>query len=293
MKRLKKILREPLLHFLVLGAGIFVLFGAVGDTRDEKSDRIVVSAGKIENLVELWRRTWQRPPTQQELEGLIEDHIKEEVLYREALALGLDQDDTIIRRRLRQKMEFLVEDVAAAAEPTEAELQAYLEKNPDAFRVPPLVTFSHIYLSRDRRGASVHRDAERLRIRLVGSAGRVDPAALGDPFLLPHDFKALPEYEVVKLFGREFTARLLELKPGQWTGPVESGYGVHLVFIRERTEPQTPELADVRDAVSREWLAARRREANEAFLRRLREKYTVIVEEPEVAGRGPKTAEAR
>ena len=293
MKRLKNFFREPLVHFLVLGAGIFVLFGAVGDARDDKSDRIVVSAGKIENLAKLWRRTWQRPPTPQELEGLIEDHIKEEILYREALALGLDRDDTIIRRRLRQKMEFLVEDIAAAAEPTEAELQAYLEKNPDAFRVPPSVTFSHIFLNQDRRGEAAHRDAERLRIRLVGSTGRVDPAALGDPFLLPHDFKALPEYEVVKLFGREFAARLLELKPGQWTGPVESGYGVHLVFIRERTEPQTPELADVRDAVSREWLAARRREANEAFLRRLREKYTVIVEEPEWAGRGPKTAEAR
>ncbi|MFQ6024685.1 MAG: peptidyl-prolyl cis-trans isomerase [Acidiferrobacterales bacterium] len=278
---MKRLLREPLIHFLVLGAGIFALFGAVGDARDDKPDRLVVSAGKIENLVELWSRTWQRPPTPQELEGLIEDHIKEEVFYREARALGLDQDDTIIRRRLRQKMEFLVEDVAAAAEPTEAELQAFLAANPEIFRVGATMSFTHIYLNRDKRGDAARRDAERLRIRLVGSTGRIDPAALGDPFLLPHDFEALPENEVVKLFGREFAARLLELKPGQWTGPVESGYGVHLVFIRERTEPQTPELAEVRDAVSREWREARRREANAAFYQRLREKYTVTIDRSE------------
>jgi hypothetical protein len=290
---MKRLLREPLIHFLVLGAGIFILFGAVGDVRDEKSDRIVVSAGKIENLAKLWRRTWQRPPTAEELDGLIVDHVKEEVFYREARVLGLDLDDTIIRRRLRQKMEFLVEDVAAAAEPTEAELQAFLEKNPDAFRVPPLVTFSHIFLNQDRRGEAAHRDAERLLGELGKGNGRIDPAALGDPFLLPHDFKVLPENEVVKLFGQEFAARLLELKPGQWTGPVESGYGVHLVFIRERTEPQTGELAEVRDAVSREWREARRREANATFYQRLRERYTVIVESPGPAGIGPKAAEAR
>ncbi len=290
---MKRLLREPLLHFLILGAGIFVLFSTVGDVQDEKSDRIVVSAAKIENMAKLWKRTWQRPPTQQELEGLIEDHIKEEVLYREALALGLNQDDTIIRRRLRQKMEFLVEDVAAVAKPTEAELQVFLEKNPTMFRVQGRVSFSHIFLDQDRRGEAAHRDAESLRIRLVGSTGRVDPAALGDPFLRPHDFKALPENEVVKLFGREFAARLLELKPGQWTGPVESGYGVHLVHVRERTEGRLPELADVRAAVRREWLAARRREANAAFLRRLRDKYTVIVERPQRSGGDLKTAKAK
>ena len=290
---MKRLLREPLLHFLILGAGIFVLFSAVGDVRDEKSDRIIVSAKKIENLAKLWKRTWQRPPTQQELEGLIEDHIKEEVLYREALALGLNQDDTIIRRRLRQKMEFLVEDVVAEADPTNGELQVFMEKNPTVFRVQGRVSFSHIYLSRDRRGASVHRDAERLLRELGNGNGRVDPPKLGDPFLLPHKYQSLSETEIVKLFGQEFGARVLDLELGRWTGPVESGYGVHLVHVRERTEGHLPKLADVREAVRREWLADRRRGANAAYLRRLRDKYTVIVERPQRSGGDLKTAKAR
>jgi hypothetical protein len=244
-------------------------------------------------MAELWKRTWQRPPTQQELQGLIEDHIKEEVLYREALALGLNQDDTIIRRRLRQKMEFLVEDVAAGVEPTDSELQAFLDKNPTVFRVQGKVSFSHIYLSRDRRGGSVHRDAERLLRELGNGNGRVDPAKMGDPFLLPHNFQSLRETEVVKLFGQVFGARVLDLELGRWTGPVESGYGVHLVLVRERTEGRLPQLADVRGAVQREWLAARRREANEAFLRRLRNKYTVIVEQTNSSSGDLKTAKAR
>jgi hypothetical protein len=126
MGRLQKIPREPLLHFLVLGAGLFVLFGLVGTPSEAPKDRIMVSAAKIENLAQLFERIWRRPPTAAELDGLIEDHVKEEILYREALALGLDQDDTVIRRRLRQKMEFVSEDIATQAEPTEAELQAFL-----------------------------------------------------------------------------------------------------------------------------------------------------------------------
>ncbi len=119
-------LREPLLHFLLLGTGLFVLSGFLGEPTPSDS-RVVVTPGHVERLVETWRRTWQRPPTAQELEGLIEDHIKEEILYREAIAMGLDRDDTIIRRRLRQKMEFLAEDIAAQDEPAEEELELFLE----------------------------------------------------------------------------------------------------------------------------------------------------------------------
>ncbi len=286
-------IREPLVHFLVLGAGLFLLSSLVGDRAGERSDRIVVTAGHTEHLVQGWTRTWQRPPTSQEMEGLIEDYIKEEILYREALAMGLDKNDTIIRRRLRQKMEFLAEDVTAQAEPTDEELQTYLEMNPETFRVGATMSFTHIYLNRDKRGDAARRDAERLLARLAAGDGRVDPAKFGDPFLLPQEYKSLPESEVAKLFGREFTTRLLALKLGQWAGPVESGYGVHLVLLRQRAEGRTLELAEVRDAVRREWLAARRREANEAFLRRFRERYTVIVENPEAAGMRSQTAEAR
>lgn len=283
-----KLFREPLLHFLILGAGLFLLFGAVADRTGERVDQIVVSSGQIDHLVEVWTKTWQRPPTSGELQGLIKDYIKEEILYREARAMGLDKDDTIIRRRLRQKMEFLAEDVAAAAEPTDEQLRAFLEENRDKFRVERGVTFSHVYLNRERRGTALAGDAERLLIELGKSDGRVDPAKLGDPFLMPREYRSVPESEVAKLFGRAFASRLLELEPGRWAGPVESGYGVHLVLVRERTERRLPQLAEVRETVRREWFAGRRREANEAFYRYLREKYTVIVEEPEWADKAPR-----
>ena len=258
-----KLFREPLLHFLILGAGLFLLFGAVADRTGERVDQIVVSSGQIDHLVEVWTKTWQRPPTSGELQGLIKDYIKEEILYREARAMGLDKDDTIIRRRLRQKMECLAEDVAAAAEPTDEQLRAFLEENRDKFRVERGVTFSHVYLNRERRGTALAGDAERLLIELGKSDGRVDPSKLGDPFLMPREYRSVPESEVAKLFGRAFASRLLELEPGRWAGPVESGYGVHLVLVRERTERRLPQLAEVRETVRREWFAGRRREAND------------------------------
>jgi hypothetical protein len=156
------LLREPLLHFFVAGVALFAVWEGRSSAGAARADRIVVSAATVETLAGNWARIRQRPPTPTELEGLIDDHIREEVLYREALALGLDKDDTIIRRRLRQKLEFVSEDVAAQVEPTEAQLEAYLSQNPDAFRVDPRHAFRHVYLSPGRRGAALGRDAERL-----------------------------------------------------------------------------------------------------------------------------------
>ncbi len=161
-----KLVREPLVHFLLLGLGLFVLFGIVGDSDDAPTGRIEVSAARIAQLNEIFTRTWQRSPTEQELEGLIEDHIREEVYYREALAMGLDRDDTIVRRRLRQKLEFFTDDLVAAVDPTEEQLEAYLSEHADAFRVPAQLSFRQIYFNRDRRGKQATHDAESLLKRL-------------------------------------------------------------------------------------------------------------------------------
>ncbi len=279
--KLMQILREPLFHFLVLGAGIFLISGLLRNTEADKPDRIVVTAGHIEQISEGWSRTWQRPPTPQELEELIEDYIKEEVFYRKALAIGLDRDDTIIRRRLRQKMEFLSEDMGSVAEPNEKELQTFLDTHPEAFRIGKQVSFSHVYFNPDSRGDSLIRDTESIRAKLVEDNGTVNESELGDPFPLPHNFEMLPEDEVVKLFGHKFAAQLLNLELNTWKGPVESGYGMHLVFVRERNERRTPELAEVRGEVKREWLAAQRNKAKETLYRQLRERYTISVELPE------------
>jgi PPIC-type PPIASE domain len=288
MTRLQKILREPLLHFLVLGAGLFLLFGVVGESADERPDRIVVSAAKVENLAGLFERTWRRPPTRAEIDGLIEDHIKEEILYREAIALGLEQDDIVIRRRLRQKMEFISEDVARPAEPTADELQAFLAEH-DRFREPSRVSFAQVYLSPDRRGEDAWGDAERLLVAL--DAGQSDPAEAGDPFLLERDYRDLAAPDVERLFGGAFGAEVAELPVGRWSGPVESGYGLHLVLVRERIPARLPDLAEVRDAVANEWRSVRQEEANRAFYERLRAGYEVTVERPASAGRPTSVAE--
>jgi hypothetical protein len=278
MTGFRNILREPLLHFLVLGAGLFVLFGVVGEPAEERSDRIVVTEAKIDNLAELFERTWRRPPTPEELDGLIADHVKEEVFYREALALGLEADDPVIRRRLRQKMEFISEDVAEQAEPTEDELRAFLAEHRDRFRTPARISFVQVYLSSERRGRDTEGDAERLLASL--STGAADAAESGDPFLLEREFRDLAPYDVERLFGRPFAERLAGLPIGSWSGPVASPYGLHLILVRERTEGGLPELEEVRDAVALEWRAAQRQAVNEAFYEGLRERYEITIERP-------------
>ena len=278
MDRLRTILREPLLHFVVLGAGLFGLFGVVAAPSEEQPGQIVVSAAKVENLAQLFEQSWRRPPTPAELDGLIEDHIKEEILYREALALGLDDDDIVIRRRLRQKMEFISEDMALRTEPSEDELRAVLTEQADRFREPPRLSFSQVYLSPDRRGGDVERDARRLLSAL--RAGSADPAAAGDPFLLEREYRLLAPREIEGLFGQGFAAEVFGLSPGGWSGPIESGYGLHLVAVHEITPSRLPDLDEVRDAVTLEWRAARVAEANSAFYEGLRARYEVTVESP-------------
>ncbi len=291
-----KLLKEPLLQFLALGAGLFLLYGLVDDSGGHSPDTIVVTAGQTERLAEGFRRTWQRPPTREELDGLVEEHIKEEVYYREALAMGLDRDDTIVRRRLRQKLEFLADDIGDAIDPTDAELASYLEAHPDDFRIAAHVSFDQVYLSRDRRGPAAERDAANLLARLQASA--VTPgelASLGDGFLLPLSYERVSEDEILSRFGNEFTAGLVELPVGGWAGPVESGFGLHLVRINERLASVSPALNDIRQLVEREWRNARRRETSEAFYQSLRGRYAIEIESPTATGEdsGAEVAEVR
>jgi len=277
----RRLLREPLVHFLLLGAGLFILFSIVGDSDEVPTGSIVVSAGQVAQLKEAFARTWQRPPTEEELDGVIENHIREEVYYREALAMGLDRDDTIVRRRLRQKLEFFTEELVAAVDPTEEQLANYLDEHADAFRIPSRVSFQQIYFNRDRRGEQATRDAESLLARLNEASSHVEPTAFGDSLMLPGEYDLIPEPEVARLLGSEFAAALAGLPVGSWSGPVESGFGLHLVLIHERQPGSLPALAEVREAVEREWRNVRRKETAESFYAGLRERYEVDVERVE------------
>ena len=275
---MKRILKEPLLHVLLLGAGLFIAYGLWSKPGSSAPGQIVVTAGQIEHLAAGFAKTWQRPPTEAEIKGLIDDWVREEIATREAMALGLDKDDTVIRRRLRQKLEFVSEDIAAQTEPTDADLNAYLKAHPESFRVEPSFTFSQVYLNPERHGNNLARDTARLLAQLKQAGGEADISTLGDSLLLEQTFHSVPTSEVGKQFGEEFAAGLAELSPGQWQGPIESGYGVHLVLVSERMEGRLPALAEVRDVVRREWDNARRLEGNGKFYQELLERYTVTVE---------------
>jgi hypothetical protein len=278
---MKRILREPLLHFLLLGTVIFAAYGLVSKRGSNEPGKIVISEGQIAAMAEGFTRTWRRPPTRDELEGLIKDRVQEEVYCREAMALGLDKEDTVIRRRLRQKMEFVSDDIAAFAEPSDEELSTYLKAHADTFGVQRQFTFSQVYLNPERHGENLVQDTAELLAQLQKPGDHVDLSELGDSFMLEHKFQSLPASEIVRQFGENFAARLGELSLGQWSGPVESGYGIHLVRVSERTEGRLPELAEVRDAVRREWANTRRLEANEKFYQELLKRYAVTIQRVE------------
>jgi hypothetical protein len=282
---MRRILGEPLLHFAVLGVLLFALFRMLGDPRDTAPQRVVVTTGQIQRLAETWRRTWQRPPTRAELDGLVEEYVREEILYREALALGLDRDDTIVRRRLRQKMEFLSEDLGTPAQASEEELQSFLEAHPERFRMEARFSFRQVFLSSERRGeASALLLAAPLVVALQEDPGGADADAAGDPLPLRAELSDASESEVKRTFGNDFAEALRDVAPGRWQGPIASAYGLHLVFVRARTPARHPTLDEIRERVQSEWLVQRRREANESVYRRFRERYEVVIEEVGAAG---------
>jgi parvulin-like peptidyl-prolyl isomerase len=285
MTLLRRLLREPLLHFLALGALLFLFFEWKGGGSGPASTRIAITPGLVEHLASGFTRTWQRPPTEAELKGLIDEHVKEEIAAREATAMGLDRDDAIIRRRLRQKMEFLVEDAVDQTPPTDVELQAWLGNHEDAFQAESRVAMRQVYVSAEKRGASARADAEKLLARLRSAVPSPKPDALGAASMIPRALALGPLSGVTRAFGSEFAAKVDALVPGQWSGPVESPYGLHLVLVTERVAAARPALADVRPVVEREYLAERRKAQLQALYERLLQKYTVTIEMPKEDGK--------
>jgi hypothetical protein len=274
--------REPLVHFLAIGAGLFLFWHFAGDRLAPRAERVIITPGHVERLAQQWTRTHLRPPTAAELAGLVEQEIDEEIRYREAVAMGLDRDDLVIRKRLAVKMEFLTDDLAAAANPTEEQLQAFLRQHPNKFSTESLTNFAQVYLDRSRRGEGAPAEAERL-LALLNDKAAPDWKTLGDPLPLPNEYESAAPAEVARLFGRDFPRKLSALPVGRWSGPVESGYGLHLVLVRGRTAGQTPPLDEVRDAVLSEWQLAQREELNANFRRQRRAKYVVTVQWPDWA----------
>lgn len=276
--------REPLLHFLVFGALLFILHGVFRGDDANRTDSIVVTRGDVQQLLAIFQKQWQRSPTPAELQGLVQSHIREEVLYREALAMGLDQDDTILRRRLVQKLEFLTEDLASQAEPTDAELRAYLRDNAERFRIPARLQFRQVYLSPEAHGERVEAEAQQLLNTLRRSD--IHAAELGDSSLLPHELADASQAEVARTFGEIFASALFALDGTGWQGPLQSSYGLHLVRVESRTESRLPDLFEIRDDVAREVGHERRVQFKDAFYRQLLTRYDVEIEPFDVEAEG-------
>ncbi len=268
--------KEPLLHFLIIGAVIFVVFTVVNKEEATVSgNKIVISSAEIERLSDNWSKKLNRPPTETELQGLIESYIKEEVYYREALALGLDQNDTILRRRLMQKMEFLSNDLADLNQPDESELNKYFVDNQGKYKLPARMSFTHIYFSLDKRGAMALEDSKKVLSEL--NVPRAPER--GDSFMMEYDFIQETPFEVVRLFGKGFAEELFTLGINTWQGPIESGYGLHLVRISEKVDSRMPELASVIDKVRTDLMFEQRQKMNKEIYEKFKERYEIVVED--------------
>jgi hypothetical protein len=273
----RRILREPLVHFLAIGALMFAVYAVVSD-RPRDPDAIVVGQGQVDMMTAVFERTWQRAPTPEEVKSLIDGYVRDEIFYREGVALGLDRGDQLIRRRVRQKLEFFAESTNGVQEPSDAELQAYLDSHRTRYVIPARVTFRQVYL-----GAEADADLPRL-VAQLNRLGDSDAATnLGRATQLDARMDHAQEADITRSFGEQFAVALSAMKPGEWRGPVASAYGLHLVLVSERVEERPPILDEVREIVKRDWLRDRFLEANERYYADLHARYPVRIEDPRVA----------
>lgn len=274
--KLSATLSNPLLQFFVAGLVIFGLYAWQGEASQEGGqDQIVITQAEQRNLVSLFENTWRRQPNEDERKGLIEERLQQELLYREALALELDRDDVVIRRRLAQKIEFIVDDMAAGRSPTDEELAAFLKQNQERYATEPKLSFRQVFLSAERRGPALIEDANRVLKELQAGS---DPLSFGDPTVLPQGMRASTLSSVERVFGGEFSAALAEVPNGSWVGPVQSTFGAHLVQVLERQAVQAATLDTARAQLERDWRETERQRARDAYIRTLKEKYSISIE---------------
>ncbi len=280
--KLTRLTREPLLQFLLIGACIYGAYALYGAPEEGLADRtIIVDEARIVGFVNEWESRWNRPPTRQELDSVISAYVREHVLSRQALAMGLGEDDPITRRRLAQKLEFLTNNIALIKEPDEGELEQYFQDNQDLYRDPDLITFAHVFIDPDLREEATLDDAAELLAELQ-AAGEPDATTLdaGDRFMLQNYYPAAAEMDIRRQLGSGFSAAVMRLEPGQWHGPVLSGYGTHLVYVYSFNEAPAPEFAPVQDEVLANWQTEQQETFNAAFFESLKSRYDIVIAEP-------------
>ena len=274
-----RLLKEPLVHFIAAGSVLFVVAGWLGESESADSTRqVLIGEGEVRWLTETWSRQRQRQPSRDELQDLIGELVREELLAREARELGLDKDDTIVRRRLAQKLMFLVEDTAQLQEPTSTELRRLYDAKPHLFQEEARVTLVHVFFDPGRR-ADAAGDARQALRKLMRLGAAADLAEFGDGSLVQSEFHDTDEQMLAAQLGPEFARAVFALQPGTWQGPVQSSYGAHLVRVTELNAGRRRGFEDVREALAERWHEERRREQAERYFDGLEEKYEVILDE--------------
>jgi hypothetical protein len=281
-ERVMKLLQEPLLHFLAAGAVLFGVYAWIngGEENGEASRarQVHIGEGEVQWLKQTWAQRWQREPNREELRGLVTELLKEQLLAREARDMKLDEDDMIVRRRLAQKLTFLIEDTLRRAEPNDDDLRRFYEARPERFRSEARVSFTHVYFSPARR-RDVVADASNALIELREAGGTERAPSMGDRLLLEPVFHDETEQTLATMFGRDFAAAVLRLEPGTWSGPVRSGYGLHLVRVSSLQHSIARPFAEVRAQVLEEWRREQESAASTQYFAQLRKKYDVVLDE--------------
>jgi hypothetical protein len=290
-------LREPLVHFLLIGMALFVGYRALNPSPEAgvQSNRIELTEDDLRQMSVAWLAQGRPAPTPEQMGHLVEQKVREEILYREALALGLDKDDTIVKRRLAQKMEFLAEDLSALREPTGIELEAWFQNNSERFALPPRVSFRHLYFSPDRRGPQARTDSEQVLGTITHEPADTPTAALADPFMFQDTYGDRAPEQLVGLFGLNFAQEIFKLKPGSWQGPIESGYGWHLVWIDSLAPKRVPAFEEIEAQVKTAWIEEQRAEFKRQAFEGMRARYEIFLPAPETktaTGNGPSPAKA-
>jgi len=266
--RLTRLLKEPLIQFLIIGGFIYGAYALFGTPEEDFRDTtIVVDSNRINSMISQWEARWNRAPTRKEIDGLIQQYIHEDVLYRQAVAMGLNEDDPITRRRMAQKLEFLTSDLALMQQPSEGELEQYFQENQASYQDPDMISFSQIFIDPDaREDATLDDAAEILEALRAAGEPTEELLQLGDRFMLQNYFASATELDIRRQLGSGFSEVVMDLEPGQWHGPVLSGYGVHLVYVYD-------------SRVLEDWHAVKREEFNAQFLESLKSRYEIVIDE--------------
>ena len=277
---LKRYAREPLVHFILIGAVLFAVYNALHSKESASSDskKIVLTADDVDQISLMWQAQGRPAPTAEQIESLLDSKIREEVLYHEALALGLDKEDTIVKRRMAQKMDFLAEDLSNLREPTREEVKTWFAKNSERFTMPGRASFRHLYFSFDKHGKQTAEAAAAALKRIGGKpSDSLDATTLADSFMFQDYYGDRSFDELAKTFGPGFARALFAQKTGSWQGPIESGYGWHLVFLDSLTPARMPEFEEVETDVKSQWISAQRDDTKRRMYEEMKSRYEIVL----------------